>query len=90
MLIKDLSKELDAKALTAVVGGEADRGNSSVNGIVQLANVNAGNVIMAGPGSSLTSSNNVTANQTASIFNSQNNGDFLGVFLGFGGGLRRA
>ena len=89
MLIKDLSKELDAKALTAVVGGEGDRGNSSVNGIVQLANVNAGNVIMAGPGSSLTSSNNVTANQTASIFNSQNNGDFFGVFLGLGG-LRRA
>ena len=83
MLIKDLSKELDTKALTAVVGGDGDRGNSSVNGIVQLANVNAGNIIMAGPGSSLTSSNNVSANQTASIFNSQNNGDFLSLFLGF-------
>jgi hypothetical protein len=79
MQIKDLSKELDTQALSAVHGGADDRGNSAVNGIVQLANVNAGNMVVGGPGSSITSNNNVTANQNATIFNSQNNGDFLAL-----------
>jgi hypothetical protein len=79
MQIKDLSKELDAQALSAVHGGADDRGNSAVNGIVQLANVNAGNMVVGGPGSSITSNNNVTANQTATIFDTQNNGDFLAL-----------
>jgi hypothetical protein len=79
MQIKDLSKELDTEALSAVHGGADDRGNSAVNGIVQLANVNAGNVVFGGPGSSVNSNNNVTANQSATIFNSQNNGDFLAL-----------
>jgi hypothetical protein len=80
MQIKDLSKELDTEALGAIQGGEGDRGNSAVNGIVQLANVNAGNVVFGGPGSSVNSNNNVTANQSATIFNEQNNGDFLALF----------
>ncbi len=90
MLIKDLSAstELDQAAMTAVHGGANDNGNSIVSGIVQLSTVNAGNMIFAGPNSSLTSSNNVTANQNASIFNSQNNGDVLGLFIGFPGFVR--
>jgi hypothetical protein len=90
MLIKDLSAstELDQAAMTAVHGGADDSGNSIVSGIVQLSTINAGNMIVAGPGSSLTSSNNVTANQNASIFNSQNNGDVLGLFIGFPGFVR--
>ena len=85
MQIKDLSKELDTEALSAVHGGADDRGNSAVNGIVQLANVNAGNVVFGGPGSSVNSNNNVTANQSATIFNSQNNGDSLLAIFPFGG-----
>jgi len=80
MQIKDLSKDLDTAAMGAVHGGADDRGNSAVNGIVQLANVNAGNMVVGGPGSSVTSNNNVTANQSATIFDSQNNGDFLALF----------
>jgi hypothetical protein len=79
MQIKDLSKELDTEALSVVHGGADDRGNSAVNGIVQLANVNAGNMVVGGPGSSINSNNHVTANQTATIFGSQNNGDFLAL-----------
>jgi hypothetical protein len=82
MLIKDLSKELDAEAMTAVHGGADDRGNSNVGGIVQLANVNAGNLISGGAGSSITSSNNVNVSQDATQIVDQNNGDFLGLFLG--------
>lgn len=81
MLIQDLSKELDTEAKSAVHGGTGDRGNSAVNGIVQLADINAANAVYGGPGSSLTSSNNVTANQNATIINEQNNGDFLGLFF---------
>lgn len=82
MQIKDLSKELDTAAMDAVHGGANDRGNSGVNSIVQLADVNAGNLVVGGPGSSVTSNNNVTANQTASIFSDQNNGDFLALIAG--------
>lgn len=82
MQIKDLSKDLDTAEMSAVQGGADDRGNSAVNGIVQLANVNAGNLVVGGPGSSVTSNNNVTANQTASIFSDQNNGDFLALLAG--------
>jgi len=81
MLIKDLSKELDVKEMSAVQGGLDDRGNSNVGGIVQLANVNAANLAAAGPGSSLNSSNNVTVSQNASQYLSQSNGDFLGLFF---------
>jgi hypothetical protein len=79
--IKDLSKELDTDAMSAVHGGNGDRGNSAVNGIVQVADINAANVVYGGPGSSLTSNNNVNANQSATIINEQNNGDFLGLFF---------
>jgi hypothetical protein len=80
MQIKDLSKDLDTAAMSEVQGGADDRGNSAVNGIVQLANVNAGNLVFGGPGSSVNSNNNVTANQSATILNEQNNGDFLALF----------
>ena len=89
MLIKDLSKELDTKEMTAVQGGADDRGNSNVGGIVQLANINAANIAAAGAGSSLNSSNNVNVSQNASQYIDQNNGDFLGLFFGRFPELRR-
>lgn len=81
MEIKDLSKDLDTADMSAVHGGADDRGNSNVGSIVQLANVNAANLAVAGAGSSLNSSNNVNVSQNASQYIDQNNGDFLGVFL---------
>jgi hypothetical protein len=82
MQIKDLSKDLDTTAMSAVQGGADDRGNSAVNSIVQLADVSAGNLVFGGPGSSVNSNNNVTANQSATIFSDQNNGDFLALIAG--------
>jgi len=82
MQIKDLSKDLDTAAMTAVHGGADDRGNSNVGSIVQLADINAANIALAGPGSSLNSSNNVNVSQNATQYIDQNNGDFLGVFFG--------
>lgn len=89
MLIKDLSLELDAKALTAVRGGATDSGNSIVSGISQGLLLNAPNIVGTGAGSSLTNSNNVDASQYATQYNQQNNGDvfslFAGVRIPFGG-----
>ena len=81
MLIQDLSQELDTEALSAVRGGD---GNSAVNGIVQLANITSANVLLAGAGSTLTSTNNVNSTQTATLFNSQNIGDIFDIGLLFG------
>jgi hypothetical protein len=79
MLIQDLSKELDTEALSAVRGG--DGGNSAVNGIVQLANITSANVLLAGAGSTITSTNNVNSSQTATLFNQQNIGDIFDLSL---------
>ena len=84
MLIKDLTKELAAAEMTAVQGGLADRGNSNVSNIGQAVVLNAPNVVMTGPGSSLTNSNNIDVSNYATQDISQNNGDFLHIAFPYG------
>ena len=77
MLIKDLSKNLDTKAMSAVRGG--DNGNSATNAIGQVMNLSVPvGVVSYGP-----SNTNVHVNgtQNASIWNSQFAGDsYLALF----------
>jgi len=83
MLIKDLTKELAAEELSAVQGGAADRGNSSVNTIGQALQLNAPNIVGAGAGSSVNSNNNVDVTQYADQTVRQNNGDALFIAFPF-------
>lgn len=85
MLIKDLTKELAAEEMTAVQGGQSDRGNSVVNTIGQALVLNAPNIVGAGAGSSVNSNNNVDATQYATETALQNNGDSLFVAIPFRG-----
>ena len=82
MEIKDLSKELDTKELSAVHGGADDRGNAGVLGIAQIMALSAPNTVLAGPGSAVNNFNNVSASQDADQRVRQNNGDALKVVLG--------
>ena len=86
--IKNLSTsvELDQAAMTAVCGGLGDRGLSNVTGTTQVLDMSAPNIVIAGAGSSLTNSNNVSASQDASQFIRQSNGDVFSVLLGLRGG----
>jgi len=89
MLIKDLSKELAADEMTAVQGGAFDRGNSNVSTIGQAVVLNAPNVVMTGPGSSLTNSNNIDVSNYATQDISQNNGDTALIAFPFIGRVLR-
>ena len=82
MLIKDLSKELDAKEMTAVSGGLDDRGNADVLGITQLIALSAPNTVVAGPGSAVNNFNNVSASNDADQTVRQNNGDRFALLVG--------
>lgn len=82
MEIKDLSKELDTKEMSAVQGGADDRGNAAVQGIAQIMALSAPNAVLAGPGSAVNNFNNVSASQDADQSARQNNGDTLKVLLG--------
>ena len=77
MMIKDLSKELDSKTMSAVRGG--DNGNSATNVIGQVLNLSVPTAVLAaGPANT-----NVRVNgtQNATIGNYQNAGDsFLALF----------
>jgi hypothetical protein len=77
MLIKDLSKELDAKAMTTVRGG--DNGTSATNVVGQLMNLNVPVGVAAnGPANT---SIHVNGTQNATICNDQIAGDaFLALF----------
>lgn len=88
MLIKDLTKELAADEMTAVQGGAFDRGNSNVSTIGQAVVLNAPNVVMSGPGSSLTNSNNIDVTNYATQDVHQNNGDFAALLIGLRGPVR--
>jgi len=81
MLIKDLSKELDAKAMTAVQGG--DSGNAAVPTLIQGLEQNNLNIVHAGPGSSVNNTNDVTGTLSATQYVDQNIGDVLKVKFGF-------
>jgi hypothetical protein len=79
MLIENLSKELDTKAMTTVRGG--DNGNSATNAIGQAMNLTVPVGVAAyGP-----SNTNVHVNgtQNASIWNSQFAGDSYLALLPF-------
>jgi hypothetical protein len=77
MLIKDLSKELDTKAMTAVRGG--DNGNSASNVIGQAMNLSVPvGVLSYGPSNTNV---HVSGTQKATIWNDQYAGDsFLALF----------
>ena len=81
MLIKDLSKELDAKAMTAVHG--ADRGNAAVPTLIQGLEQNSFNGVAAGAGSAINNTNDVSATQDATQHVDQNNGNFFSLHVGF-------
>lgn len=75
MLIQDLSKELDAKALSAVQGG--NNGNAATNTIGQVMNLSVPVAVgAAGPANTNVS---VTGTQNASIYNDQSAGDLFAV-----------
>jgi len=75
MLIQDLSKELDAKALAAVHGG--NNGNAADNTIGQVMNLSVPIAVGAmGPANTNIS---VTGTQNATIYNDQRAGDLFAV-----------
>jgi len=82
MLIKDLSLELDTKALSAVHGG--NNSNAANNTIAQLQNLSVPVVVGAtGPANTNVT---VTGTQNASIWNYQEAGDLFAALPFFGRG----
>ena len=81
MLIQDLSRELDTKAMTAVRGG--DNGNSATNTIGQVQNISAPvGVLSYGPSNTDV---HVNGTQNASIWNDQFGGDsYLALLPSYG------
>jgi hypothetical protein len=80
MLIQDLSKELDVKAMTAVRGG--DNGNSSVANILQAMGINAPIAVGYGAGSAGNTFIHISPSQNASVSTDQTSGDKFSAFLG--------
>jgi hypothetical protein len=80
MLIQDLSKELDTKAMTAVRGG--DNGTSAASSILQAMGINAPIAVGYGAGSAGNTFIHVDGNQSADISNRQTSGDKFSAFLG--------
>jgi len=77
MLIQDLSKELDAKTMTAVRGG--DNGNSATNTIGQLQNLSVPVAVLSyGPSNTNV---HVSGTQDATIWNYQDGGDSFKTFF---------
>jgi hypothetical protein len=77
MLIQDLSKELDAKTMTAVHGG--DNGNSATNTIGQVQNLSVPVAVLSyGPSNTNV---HVSGTQDATIWNYQDGGDFFKTFF---------
>jgi hypothetical protein len=77
MLIQDLSKELDIKAMTAVRGG--DNGNSATNKVGQAMNLSV--PVAVGVDAPANTNVHVKGTQKASIWNDQYAGDsFLALF----------
>ncbi len=80
MLIQDLSKELDTKAMTAVRGG--DNGNSAASSILQAMAINVPVAVGYGPGSAGNTFIHVDGSQSGDISNHQTSGDKFSAFLG--------
>ena len=71
MLIQDLSKELDTKCMTAVIGG--DNGNAATNTIGQVLNQSV--PVAVGVGGPANTNVHVNGTQNATIWNYQDAGD---------------
>jgi len=80
MLIKDLSKELDTKAMTAVRGG--DNGTSAASSILQAMMLDAPVQVGYGAGSAGNTFVHVDGSQSGNISNHQTSGDKFAAFLG--------
>ena len=80
MLIKDLSQELDTKAMTAVRGG--DNGTSAASSILQAMGINAPVAVGYGAGSAGNTFVHVDGSQSGDISNHQTSGDKFAAFLG--------
>jgi hypothetical protein len=80
MLIQDLSKELDAEAMSAVHGG--DNGTSAASSILQAMGINAPVAVGYGAGSAGNTFIHVDGSQDGDISNHQTSGDKFSAFLG--------
>ena len=80
MLIKDLSKALDTKSMTAVRGG--DNGTSAASSILQAMGIDAPVAVGYGAGSAGNTFIHVDGSQNGSISNNQTSGDQFAAFLG--------
>jgi len=85
MLIKDLSKELDAKAMSAVRGG--DNGTSATSSLLQEMGISAPVLVGYGAGSAGNTFVHVDGTQNGSISTHQTSGDKFAAFLGTVRGL---
>ena len=79
MQIKDLNKDLDAKAMTDVHGG--NNGDAGVNTVFQQLGMNVPIGIDTGPGAAANNCIDVNGSQNASIDNQQDSGDKFLAFL---------
>jgi hypothetical protein len=80
MLIKDLSKELDTKTMSAVRGG--DNGSSAASSILQAMGINAPIAVGYGAGSAGNTFIHVDGSQKGSNSTHQTSGDEFTAFLG--------
>jgi hypothetical protein len=86
MKIENLSKDLDARAMTAVRGG--DNGNSAVSTTLQALGIDAPIAIGYGAGSAGNTFIHIDPSQNASTSTEQTSGDKFAAFLGTVQGLR--
>jgi hypothetical protein len=80
MLIQDLSKELDTKAMTVVRGG--DNGASAASSILQAMRIDAPIGVGYGAGSAGNTFVHIDGSQSGDISNHQTSGDKFTAFLG--------
>ena len=80
MKIENLSKDLDAQAMTAVRGG--DNGNSAVSTTLQALGIDAPIGVGYGAGSAGNTFVNIDPSQNASTSTEQTSGDKFAAFLG--------
>jgi hypothetical protein len=86
MKIENLSKDLDARAMTAVRGG--DNGNSAVSTTLQALGIDAPIAVGYGAGSAGNTFIHIDPSQSASTSTEQTSGDKFAAFLGTVQGLR--
>jgi hypothetical protein len=85
MKIENLSKDLDAKTMTAVRGG--DNGDSSVSNMLQQMGIDTPIAVGYGAGSAGNTFVHIDPSQSASASTKQTSGDKFSAFLGTVQGL---